>query len=211
MISGVRATGVRCLHAEFAHSTHSHGADRRICSRVGGVIVARGMAIFIARVGAVLQIVTMDCWGHDTKVIITHAKRERNVNQADPVTTRNGWKKALKAGVETSIVENRAGSRDASREIDMPRVESSPLYAAAVAVVMAASIFAPAVAQSDDLAALDKRIGELLRAGKYADAVPLAERTETNPQPEGRRACGYRDQNEWVGPPLPSPRPLRGG
>jgi hypothetical protein len=41
MISGVNAMGVRRRHREFAQCTQSHGAERRICSSVGGVIASR--------------------------------------------------------------------------------------------------------------------------------------------------------------------------
>jgi hypothetical protein len=35
---------------------------------------------------------------------------------------------------------------------------------------------APAIAQQDDAAALDKRVAELRRVGKYSEAIPLAQR-----------------------------------
>jgi hypothetical protein len=36
MISGVNAIGALWRHAEFLQWSQSHGADLRICSRVGG-------------------------------------------------------------------------------------------------------------------------------------------------------------------------------
>jgi tetratricopeptide (TPR) repeat protein len=46
----------------------------------------------------------------------------------------------------------------------------------AVALTMVASIIAPAFSQQDELAALDKRIRELYQAGKFSEAIPLAQR-----------------------------------
>src|SRR5437868_8189812 len=44
------------------------------------------------------------------------------------------------------------------------------------AVLLLLSSFAPALAQSDDLAALNRQIGQLYQAGKYDEAMPLAQR-----------------------------------
>src|SRR5262245_42906739 len=45
-----------------------------------------------------------------------------------------------------------------------------------IAVLILLSGSAPALAQSDDLATLDRQIGQLHRAGKYDEAIPLAQR-----------------------------------
>jgi hypothetical protein len=41
MIKGVIAIGARCIHLMFRQSTHSQGADWRISSRVGGLMLQR--------------------------------------------------------------------------------------------------------------------------------------------------------------------------
>ena len=46
----------------------------------------------------------------------------------------------------------------------------------AIAMLLALSGFLPALAQSDDLATLNRKIGQLYQAGKYDEAIPLAER-----------------------------------
>jgi tetratricopeptide (TPR) repeat protein len=46
----------------------------------------------------------------------------------------------------------------------------------AMALTMDAFIIAPAFPQQDEAAALDKRVGELVRTGKFSEAVPLAQR-----------------------------------
>jgi CHAT domain-containing protein/tetratricopeptide (TPR) repeat protein len=46
----------------------------------------------------------------------------------------------------------------------------------AIGVVLVISGFMPALAQSDDLAALNQQIGQLYQAGKYDEAIPLAQR-----------------------------------
>ena len=49
--------------------------------------------------------------------------------------------------------------------------------AAIVVVIMVVSCSPNSWAQSDDLARLNSRVGELYRAGKYGEAIPLAERS----------------------------------
>src|SRR5215475_6586170 len=50
------------------------------------------------------------------------------------------------------------------------------LWLQAIAVLLVLSGLAPALAQSDDLAALDRQIGQLYQAGKYDEAIPVAQR-----------------------------------
>jgi tetratricopeptide (TPR) repeat protein len=45
----------------------------------------------------------------------------------------------------------------------------------ATMLIVISSAGAPAIAQQDEAAALDKRVGELLRAGKFSEAIPLAQ------------------------------------
>jgi hypothetical protein len=46
-----------------------------------------------------------------------------------------------------------------------------------LALVISACVGAPSSAQSTDAAALGAEIAELSRAGKYAEAIPLAQRS----------------------------------
>src|SRR6266576_1947766 len=59
----------------------------------------------------------------------------------------------------------------------------------AIAVLPALSGFAPALAQSDDLAALNRQIGQLYQAGQY-DARPERSRGRTEPQQAGSAVLG---------------------
>ena len=45
----------------------------------------------------------------------------------------------------------------------------------AIAVLLVLSGFAPALAQVNDLTALNRQIGELYQIGKYDEAIPLAQ------------------------------------
>ena len=45
-----------------------------------------------------------------------------------------------------------------------------------ITMLLALSGFAPALAQPNDLAALNRQIGQLYQAGKYDEAIPLAQR-----------------------------------
>jgi CHAT domain-containing protein/Tfp pilus assembly protein PilF len=60
----------------------------------------------------------------------------------------------------------------------MSRLTSSRSFACAVALVMAVFVCTSALPQSnDDLVALNQRIDELYRAGKYGEAIPLQEKS----------------------------------
>jgi tetratricopeptide (TPR) repeat protein len=49
-------------------------------------------------------------------------------------------------------------------------------YLLAITMLLALSGFAPAMAQPDDLAALNRQIGQLYQASRYDEAIPLAQR-----------------------------------
>jgi hypothetical protein len=49
-------------------------------------------------------------------------------------------------------------------------------YLLAITILLALSGFAPAMAQPDDLAALNRQIGQLYQASRYDEAIPLAQR-----------------------------------
>src|SRR5262249_49248321 len=63
-----------------------------------------------------------------------------------------------------------------SGDIGTPRRGSSPRRLAVMTLFMVVCLSTPALAHSDDLAALRQHIEELYRAGKYSEAAPIAER-----------------------------------
>mgnify|MGYP003902571031 CR=1 FL=1 len=62
----------------------------------------------------------------------------------------------------------------AMRAMSMPRELAAMLVATVLAMFASASVGAQT---NDDLAALNKRVSELHSAGKYGEAIPLAERS----------------------------------
>src|SRR5262249_55626269 len=59
----------------------------------------------------------------------------------------------------------------------MARAFAKPMGSVFIALILAYCMCGTADAQSDELTALNRRISELYRAGKYGEAIPIAERS----------------------------------
>src|SRR5262245_40086213 len=59
----------------------------------------------------------------------------------------------------------------------MGRAFAKPKGGVFIALILASCMCGTADAQSDEITAINRRIGELYRAGKYGEAIPIAKRS----------------------------------
>ena len=84
------------------------------------------------------------------------------------------------------------------------------LVSVTTAAVMTLLLMTPAQAQQqDDLGQLNRQISELYKAGKYAEAIPVAEHyVETARKEYGEEHDAFATSIAWLGVLLPSPATL---